>query len=118
MIRQGDVYWINLRKPVGSAPGYRRPFIVVQNDTFNASRIRTTVVCALTTNLARSDAPGNVLIKKGEAGLPGDSVINITQVATVDKSELMDRAGRVPPSRLQAVIRGINLLLTPSDPFQ
>jgi mRNA interferase MazF len=118
MIRQGDVYWIDLRKPVGSAPGYRRPFVVVQNDAFNASRIRTVVLCALTTNLARADAPGNVLIKKGDAGLSGDSVINITQIATVDKSELTDRAGRVPPSNLQAVIKGINLLLTPSDPFQ
>ena len=118
MIRQGDVFWIDLRQPSGSVPGFRRPFLVIQNDSFNASRIRTVVVSALTTNLARAEAPGNVFIKRGEAGLQEDSVVNISQIATVDKSQLTNRIGRLPASRFKQVLDGLNLLFTPTDPFR
>ena len=70
MIRQGEVYWIDLREPVGSGPGYRHPYVVVQNDLFNQSRINTVVVCALTSNLKRARVPGNVLLRPGEGRLP------------------------------------------------
>ena len=79
-IRQGDIYWIDLGDPEGSEPGYRHPHVVVQNNVFNKSRINTIVVCALTSNLKRAEVPGNVLLKKGEANLKKDSVVNISQV--------------------------------------
>ena len=113
MIRQGDVYWVDLGEPVGSGPGYRHPYVVVQNDIFNQSRINTVVVCALTSNLKRGHAPGNVLLRAGEGNLPKPSVVNISQIFTVDKSRLRDRIGRVPAERLRAVLDGIVLLLEP-----
>jgi mRNA interferase MazF len=90
VIHQGDVYWINLGTPKGSEPGYRHPYVVIQNDVFNCSRISTVVVCALTSNLKRAESPGNVLLEKGEANLTKQSVVNITQIFTIDKSRLVE----------------------------
>jgi mRNA interferase MazF len=83
VISQGDIYWLDLDEPEGSEPGYRHPFVVIQNDAFNKSKINTAVVCALTSNLKLASAPGNVLLKKGEANLPKSSVVNISQVTKV-----------------------------------
>ena len=80
---QGDIFWITLKEPAGSEPGYRHPHVVIQNNLFNRSRINTVVVCALTSNLKRAKAPGNVLLNKGEACLPKKSVVNISQIFTV-----------------------------------
>ncbi|MBU4320752.1 MAG: type II toxin-antitoxin system PemK/MazF family toxin, partial [Nitrospinae bacterium] len=96
-IKQGDIYWINLVAPKGSEPGYRHPHVVIQNNIFNLSRINTIVVCALTSNLKRAAAPGNVLLKKGEGNLPKDSVVNISQVITVNKSDLTEKIGSLSP---------------------
>jgi mRNA interferase MazF len=90
VIHQGDVYWINLGTPKGSEPGYRHPYVVIQNDVFNCSRISTVVVCTLTSNLKRAESPGNVLLEKGEANLTKQSVVNITQIFTIDKSRLVE----------------------------
>ena len=90
VIHQGDVYWINLGTPKGAEPGYRHPYVVIQNDVFNCSRISTVVVCALTSNLKRAESPGNVLLEKGEANLTKQSVVNITQIFTIDKSRLVE----------------------------
>lgn len=114
-IRQGDVYWIDLDEPRGSAPGYRHPHVVVQNNVFNASKIGTVVVCALTSNLKRGEAPGNVLLKKGEANLKKDSVVNITQLVTVDKADLIEQIGTLSPARVRQIVDGITLLLEPRD---
>jgi len=89
VIRQGDIFWVDLETPSGSAPGYRHPHVVVQNNLFNQSKINTVVVCALTSNLKRAGAPGNVLLAKGEANLKKASVVNISQLVTVDKSDLI-----------------------------
>ncbi|MGL4881436.1 MAG: type II toxin-antitoxin system PemK/MazF family toxin, partial [Waterburya sp.] len=78
VIRQGEVYWINLPEPKKSEPGFRRPCVVVQNDTFNRSRIKTTIICILTTNLRLGKAPGNVLLTQGEGNLQKDSVVNVS----------------------------------------
>jgi mRNA interferase MazF len=86
VISQGDVYWVDLGEPVGSAPGLLHPHVVIQNDAFNRSDIRTIVVCALTPNLKRVAAPGNVLLDAGEANLPKQSVVNISQIFTVHSS--------------------------------
>lgn len=115
MIRQGEVYWVDLSEPVGSGPGYRHPHVVIQNDLFNMSRINTVVVCVLTSNLKRAQAPGNVLLRAGEAGLPKASVVNVSQLFTVDKSRLRERIGRLSPERLRTVLDGIALLLLPRE---
>ena len=112
-IRQGDIFWIDFEGPKGSEPGYRHPFVVVQNDVFNASRLGTTVVCALTSNLGRAKAPGNVLLKKGEGNLPKESVVNVTQIVTLDKADLAERTGSLSEPRIAQIIEGITLLLVP-----
>ena len=114
-IRQGDIYWIEQDEPQGSEPGYRRPFVVIQNNLFNISRINTVVVCALTTNLQRAKAPGNVLLNSGEGGLPKASVVNISQIVTVDKQSLDAYCGSLSSPRIEQIIEGINLLLQPAE---
>jgi mRNA interferase MazF len=115
MIRQGDIYWIDLDDPKGSGLGYRHPHVVVQNNVFNGSRIGTVVVCALTSNVKRADAPGNVLLKKGEANLKKDSVVNISQLVTVDKDDLLEKIGAVSPTRVREIVAGISLLIEPRE---
>jgi mRNA interferase MazF len=112
-IRQGDIYWVRLGAPKGSEPGFCHPHVVVQNDVFNASRIKTVVVCALTSNLKRAQAPGNVTLQKGEANLPKKSVVNISQLLTVDKTDLTEKIGTLTFKRTQEIIAGIKLLLDP-----
>lgn len=115
VIRQGDVYWVDLGEPSGSGPGFLRPYVVVQNDLFNKSRIGTVVVCGLTSNLHRAEARGNVLLREGEAGLPKRSVVNISQLFTVDKNDLVEKIGSLSPENLVRVVQGIQLLLEPLD---
>ncbi len=113
MIRQGDIYWIDLGEPSGSGPGYRHPYVVVQNNLFNASRIGTVVVCAIASNPRRAEAPGNVRMEKGEGGLPKESVVNISQLFTVDKADLSEKIGAVTSKRIEEILAGIQLLLEP-----
>lgn len=115
MIRQGEVFWVDFGEPEGSGPGYRRPAVVVQNNVFNASRIRTVVVCALTTNLQRAEAPGNVLLVPGEADLREQSVVNVSQVFTVNKRDLMQKISSLSNERVREILDGINLLLEPQE---
>ena len=117
VIRQGDVFWIDLGAPRGFAPGYRHPHVVVQNNTFNLSRINTAAVCSITSNLARAAAPGNVLLRKGEAGLSKSSVVNVSQLYTVDKSDLVERIGTLSSRRVAEIVTGLKLLLEPSGPL-
>jgi len=115
VIEQGEIYWIDLGEPVGSEPGYRHPHVVIQNNLFNASKINTVVVCALTSNLKRAEAPGNVFLAKGEANLPKQSVVNITQVYTVNKIDLAEKIGKVSEKKLKEIIEGIKLLTEPRE---
>ena len=110
MIRQGEVYWMDFGNTVGSAPAERHPCVVVQSDLFNRSRIMTSVVCLVTSNLARAEAPGNVLLDRGEGNLQRPSVVNVSQVVTVDKSELSERVGRLPAAKVDAIRRGLHIL--------
>jgi len=114
-IKQGDIYWIEQEEPQGSEPGYRRPFVVVQNNLFNQSRIHTVVVCALTTNLQRAKAPGNVLLEPGEGGLSKASVVNVSQIFTVDKNALEEFCGAVSLRKLSQIIQGLYLLFQPTE---
>jgi mRNA interferase MazF len=106
---------MDLGSPGGSEPGYRRPCVIVQNDAFNRSRISTTVVAVITTNLRLGDAFGNVPLRKGEAGLPCRSVVNVSQIATIDKSMLSGRVGKLSARRLDEVITGIHASLHPVE---
>ena len=115
VIKQGEIYWVSLGKPSGSEPGYRHPHIVIQNNVFNTSNISTVVVCALTSNISRSKAPGNVMLKKGEANLPKKSVVNISQIYTVNKSDLTEKIGQVSIKRFYEVLAGIKLLTEPRE---
>ena len=112
-IKQGDIYWADLAAPRGSEPGYRRPYVVIQNNVFNASRINTVVVCPVTSNLKRAQAPGNVMLNKGEANLEKKSVVNISQIVTVNKSDLSEKIGSLSPEKTAEIIDGIRLLIDP-----
>jgi len=109
------MYWLDLGEPAGSGPGFRHPYVVVQSDLFNVSRIRTVVVCELTSNLQRAEAPGNVLLRKGEGGLVRASVVNISQVYTVDNSALIEKIGALSQDRIREISVGLKLLLDPRD---
>jgi len=109
-IRQGQVYWLDFGPAAGSAPADRHPCVVVQNDVFNQSAIGTSVVCLITSNLSRANAPGNVLLKKGEANLPKASVVNVSRILTVDKAELVESVGRLSRTAAVAVRDGLHLL--------
>jgi len=113
MIRQGDVYWYDFGPPRGSAPGYRRPVVVVQNDIANQSAISTTPVCTLTSNVRLARARGNVLLNAGEGNTSQQSVVNVSQVATVSKSELTNISfiGVLTGTRVQEIIAGVQLFL-------
>lgn len=115
VIEQGEIYWVNLDEPGGSEPGYRHPHIVIQNNVFNASRINTVVVCSLTSNLKRGLSPGNVTLNKGEANLPKKSVVNITQIYTVNKDDLAERIGKITKSKFKEILLGIHLLTEPRE---
>jgi mRNA interferase MazF len=115
VIQQGDIFWVQLDEPSGSEPGYRHSYVIIQNNVFNASRINTTVGIALTSNLLRQSVPGNVLLKKGEAGLPKASVVNVTQVMTLDKSDLKEKIGRLPAVRIREILEGLRLLTEPRE---
>jgi len=115
VINQGDIWWIDLGKPSGSRPGYRHPHVVVQNNLFNHSRINTVVVCGLTSHLQRADSPGNLVLQKGEANLPKKSVVNISQLVTVDKSDLAEKIGSLSSARVREILEGIQLLLEPRE---
>lgn len=118
MIQQGDVYWIALGEPRGSEPGYHHPHVVIQNNVFNRSDIKTVVVCALTSNLKRAKAPGNVLLDPGEANLPKRSVVNVSQILAVDKAQLSEKIGSLSAQRVREILDGIKLVLEPRDPEQ
>ncbi len=110
-MRRGEIWWAALGHPFGSAPGYRRPVMVLQTDDFNASPIRTVVVVAITSNLDLAAAPGNVLCRRRDTGLPKNSVINVSQVATVDKQALLSRAGTLAAAKVAQVEEGLRLVL-------
>ena len=111
-IGRGEIWWADLPEPMGSAPGYRRPVLVVQNDAFNRSRLATVTIVALTGNVRLVAAPGNVLIPAAASGLPRDSVANASQIATVNKGDLDALAGTVPQRLLDKVNDGLRWFLT------
>jgi len=109
-ISQGDIYWVPLDGPDGSEPGVIHPHVVIQQDVFNRSRLKTVVVCALTTNIKRANLPGNVLLEAGEANLPRQSVVVVSQVSSVEKAQLGEYIGSLTRQRIDQILTGMQFL--------
>lgn len=111
VVCQGEVWWADLGEPTGSAPGFRRPVAIVQCDAINRSRIATVVCVPLTSNVKWASAPGNVLLKAGATGLSKDSVANVSLIVALDRDQLTERVGKLPPRHVTAVVNGIDAIL-------
>ncbi len=111
VISQGEIWWADLPAPSGSAPGFRRPVLVVQGDDLNRSDLRTVICVALTSNLRWAGAPGNVVLPASTSRLPRDSVVNVSQIVTLDREALTDRVARIPRPTLAVVLAGIDVAL-------
>lgn len=111
VISQGEIWWADLPDPTGSGPGFRRPVLVVQGDSFNRSRLATVVCVPLTSNTKWAEAPGNVLLSTRLTGLPKESVANVSQIVSLDRTLLTDRLGKLPRMKLSLVLSGIDVVL-------
>jgi len=111
VISQGEIWWADLPAPTGSGPGFRRPVVVVQCDALNRSRLATTVCVPLTSNVKWGPAPRNALLSARLTGLPTDPVANVSQIVAVDKDLLTERAGKLPRSKLELLLSGIDVVL-------
>jgi mRNA interferase MazF len=111
VVRRGDIWWADFGPARGSSPAERRPALVIQADAFNRSAIGTVVVAAVTSNLARSDDPGNVLLPRAASGLPRPSVVNVSQLSTLDRAALVSHVGRLSRHHIARVDEGLRLVL-------
>jgi mRNA interferase MazF len=111
VVQRGEIWWANLPEPVGSEPGFRRPVLVIQSNDFNRSRIATVIALVITSNIKLAQAPGNVLLPSKVSGLSKDSVANVSQVITIDKSFLTENIATIPPYLLEQVENGIRLVM-------
>ena len=112
VIHRGEIWWAGLPDPRASEPGYRRPVVVVQANTFNRSKINTIIAAVITSNLRLVEAPGNVRLPKSESPLPRDSVINVSQLITLDRSFLVEKAGKLKQKHLTSLDDGLRLVLS------
>jgi len=110
-MKRGEVWWASLPEPSGSGPGLRRPVLIIQSNPFNQSRISTVIVAVITSNLALSDAPGNVRLAKADAGLAKASVVNVSQVITIDRELLSSRVKALPGRVMRIIDEGLKLVL-------
>ena len=110
-MQRGEIWWASLPSPKGSGPGRRRPVLIVQSDAFNASRIQTVIAAVITSNLELAAAPGNLLLRRKDSGLSRDSVVNVSQLITLDKAFLTEPAGRLPKRHAGAIDEGLRLVL-------
>ncbi len=109
---RGEIWWAELAEPRGAEPGYRRPVAVVQSDAFNRSQIATVVVAAISSNLVLADAPGNVRLTRRDSKLPRESVVNVSQLLTLDRRFLTERIGRLPARAIERINAGLRLVLS------
>lgn len=110
-MQRGDIWWANLPDPIGSSPGFRRPVLLIQADAFTQSQIATVIILPLTSNRRLAGAPGNILLQAAESGLPRDSVVNVSQVMTLDKTDLTELIGRISPATLFQIEQGLRKVL-------
>ena len=111
VISRGEVWWAELAAPAGSEPGFRRPVVIVQGDAFNRSRIATVICVPLTSNLKWAHAPGNLLLAAQITGLPKDSVANVSQLMSLDRSLLTERVGKLPAAKVELLLAGVDVVL-------
>jgi mRNA interferase MazF len=111
VIRKGSIYWVDFSPGKGSEPMGRRPGLVVQNDLLNDSKLNTVIVVAITSTLRFGELPGNIILQKGEANLPKRSVVNLTQIKTVDRHSLKEKIGSLTKERLADVYEGMKLIM-------
>jgi mRNA interferase MazF len=111
-VTRGEIWWATLRAPRASEPGYRRPVLVIQSDPFNRSVIRTVIAAIITSNMRLARAPGNVLLTEKQSGLPKPSVVNVSQIVTLDRTHLTDRVAALADDKLRAVESGLRLVLS------
>lgn len=111
VIKRGQIWWAELPEPVGSEPGYKRPLLIIQSNDFNKSKINTIIAAVITSNIRLSAAPGNILLSTKKSKLPKDSVINVSQLITIDKSFLTEKINTLPHSIMAKVDDGIRLVL-------
>lgn len=110
-MQRGEIWWATLPEPSGSEPGYRRPVLIIQADAFNRSRIATVIVAVITSNARLAESPGNVLLPRHQSGLPKESVVNVSQILTLDRAFLTERVGHLPALKLHDVDEGLALVL-------
>jgi mRNA interferase MazF len=110
-MKRGEIWWASLPAPTGSGPGFRRPVVIVQSNPFNQSRIATVVAAIVTSNVALADAPGNVRVAKGESGLKKPSVVNVSQLVTLDRELLTQKVRALPADTMRAIDEGLRLVL-------
>ena len=111
-MRRGEIWWASLPAPTKSRPGFRRPVLVVQSDAFNKSRIRTVIVAVITSNMRLRSAPGNIMLTPQQSGLPKQSVVNLSQIVTLDKSFLSEHVGQLQKSLMGRVDDGLRLVMS------
>jgi mRNA interferase MazF len=111
VISRAEIYWAELGPPAGSRPGKRRPVVVIQSDPYNASRLATVLAAVITSNTGLATMPGNVFLPAAATRLPRDSVVNVTALVTLNKTDLTDRIGELPPSLMHEVDRGLRRVL-------
>ena len=111
VIKRGEIWWAALPEPIGSGPGYKRPLLIVQSNDFNKSQIRTVVAAVITSNLRLAGAPGNILLPAKMSKLQKESVINVSQIITVDKTLLAEKVHRLPNNIIAQVDEGLKLVL-------
>jgi mRNA interferase MazF len=112
MVNRGEVWWASIAEPTGSGPGFRRPVLIVSDDTFNGSKIATVIAAVITSNLRLAEAPGNVRLPAAKSGLPKASVVNVSQLLTLDKRLLTSRAGKLARHQMESVSQGLRLALS------
>jgi mRNA interferase MazF len=110
-VRRGEIWWASLPAPAGSGPGFRRPVLVIQSNPFNESRIATAIVAVITSNLGLADAPGNVRLGRTESGLSRPSVVNVSQLMTVDKAMVTEKLRALAAETIARVDEGVRLVL-------
>lgn len=112
VIERGQIWWADLPEPRGSSPGYEHPIVIIQSDDFNKTNINTVIGAVITSNLVLAEMPGNVLIKKNQSELTKDSVVNVTQIVTIDNSELLEYVGKISERKMEQIERGLRLVLS------
>lgn len=111
VIKRGEIWWAELQEPVGSGPGYKRPLLIIQSNDFNKSKINTTIAAVITSNIRLAAAPGNVILSSKRSKLPKESVINVSQIITIDKSFLTEKVHTLPNKFMAQVDEGVKLVL-------